>query len=346
MRKNIIKIIIAGVSLLSIAMIGTVTGICDDNFVAAQKKQTEMIQSGNYIYDVLNETGKEAALRKITGYKSELVIPAKVDGYTITQLGMSQKDIEADDSDKANIISDNDSKVTKLVIPDTVKTIGEYAFHKMNSLKELVFPKSLSSIGANNFVDAGKLKQITFKSNITIGNNCFDNVVFDKVTAYGDFNAGNTYDYEMGGKIKKLILKGNKAKTSTVYLSNGFNKIDKVIVSKNVKTLSIYYGKYGEIEFEGDNTILSVNFNNIILDKVSVPVKAVKTKKGGFIYDWKKNNLGKTQTLDDGRLEVQFKVLCKKNGKFKCVKITDKSNCILNNNNNAKVIAQYKYKSN
>jgi hypothetical protein len=54
-----------------------------------------------------------------------------------------------------------DKDVVEFVIPDSVTSIGNYAFMDCASLKSITIPSSVTSIGYNAFSDCSSLKSIT-----------------------------------------------------------------------------------------------------------------------------------------------------------------------------------------
>ena len=66
--------------------------------------------------------------------------------------------------------------VTKVIIPDTVKKIGDYAFYVSKNLKEVVLSENLESIGDYAFSICPNLETITLPTSlISIGKMCFSN---------------------------------------------------------------------------------------------------------------------------------------------------------------------------
>ena len=64
------------------------------------------------------------------------------------------------------------AKNTNYVIPDSVTSIGDYAFEWCNSLKSITIPKSVTSIGNCAFLGCNCLRCITIPNNVTIIDNC------------------------------------------------------------------------------------------------------------------------------------------------------------------------------
>lgn len=100
------------------------------------------------------------AITDYKGYDTEVTIPSKIDGYTVT--GVENMDT---------------SNVRKIVMPDTVTYIGEYAFGDYHSgvpLEEIVLSKNLKSIGPCAFRGCYDLKSIDIPKSVTeIGHSAF-----------------------------------------------------------------------------------------------------------------------------------------------------------------------------
>lgn len=93
-------------------------------------------QEGEFIFD--EET---ATITGYTGTKTILIIPDKINGVKVKNIG----DRAFDNTGKAIEV-----KLRKVVIPDGVETIGNYAFLN-NNLGEIKLPNSLQSIGESAF---------------------------------------------------------------------------------------------------------------------------------------------------------------------------------------------------
>lgn len=111
-----------------------------------------------YTYRFLSEN--TIAITDYNGYDTEVTIPSKIDGYTVT--GVESMDT---------------SNVRKIVMPDTVTYIGEYAFGDYHSgvpLEEIVLSKNLKSIGPCAFRGCYDLKSIDIPKSVTeIGHSAF-----------------------------------------------------------------------------------------------------------------------------------------------------------------------------
>lgn len=111
-----------------------------------------------YTYRFLSEN--TIAITDYYGYDTEVTIPSKIDGYTVTGV--------------ENMYTSN---IKKIVMPDTVTYIGEWAFGDYDSgvpLEEIVLSKNLKSIGPCAFRGCYDLKSIDIPKSVTeIGHSAF-----------------------------------------------------------------------------------------------------------------------------------------------------------------------------
>ena len=73
----------------------------------------------------------------------------------------------------------NGSEITNLVIPDSVKSIGDYAFRECSSLTSVTIPNSVTSIGKWAFNECYGLTSVTIPNSVTsIGDRASRSAVF------------------------------------------------------------------------------------------------------------------------------------------------------------------------
>jgi uncharacterized repeat protein (TIGR02543 family) len=98
----------------------------------------------------------------ITGYNgsdTNITIPSSIDGHTVTSIGNN---------------AFKDKSLTSVTIPDTVTSIGSFAFYNCLSLVNISIPDSVTSIGDSAFAYCTSLPNITLPPNLSsIGNSTF-----------------------------------------------------------------------------------------------------------------------------------------------------------------------------
>ena len=93
-----------------------------------------------------------------------------------------------------HIYSDEDAEITNLIIPNSVTSIGNYAFEGCSSLTSVTIPNSVTSLGEGAFFDCSGLTSVTIPNSVTyIGNYAFANcsgltsvTIPNSVTSIGD----------------------------------------------------------------------------------------------------------------------------------------------------------------
>lgn len=97
-------------------------------------------------------------------YEGDIIIPSQTpDGYTVVAIG--------DQAFARLTTNENERSITSVVIPNTVKTIGDQAFYSCYRLSSVTIPASVESIGEMVFNSSG-IKTLTIEDGdtpITIG---------------------------------------------------------------------------------------------------------------------------------------------------------------------------------
>jgi len=96
--------------------------------------------------------------------------------------------------DKSKIVSFRNQKIESYIIPDSVTSIGDYAFSGCSSLSNIVIPDSVTDIGKCAFYFCSSLSNIVIPDSVTsIGNDAFlrcsslsNIVISDSVTSIGN----------------------------------------------------------------------------------------------------------------------------------------------------------------
>ena len=118
-----------------------------------------MQQEYDFLFD--QDTGiKSVSIVGSRNIAGDLVIPAKIDGYTVTRI---------DDS----AFQDCDG-LTNVIIPTGIKAIGVDAFHGCSSLASVTIPTGATYIAKASFMNCNNLTNVTIPTSITsIGANAF-----------------------------------------------------------------------------------------------------------------------------------------------------------------------------
>ncbi len=133
----------------------------EDHVVYALIPASELEKADAH-YDVVSFFDSEDAMAGVT----EITIPAEIDGISVTTINAR--------SYNDYVPSYHMSEVEKLVLPDSIVTIGHSACYGLRKLKEIEIPKAVTSIGHGAFSDCENLKTVTIPENVkTIGVSCF-----------------------------------------------------------------------------------------------------------------------------------------------------------------------------
>ncbi len=186
---------------------------------------------------------------------TEVNIPSKIKGKTVTKIGRVK------DLNVSTVFSGKN--LTKVVIPDTVTTIGYYAFWQNNissldlgngvqkiedeafsgsKISSIIFPKSLKIIGAGAFM-GNYLTSIPSLDNIEYEGGAFSNNNLEPEDAFIyaknsdgsiDYTTLNSYasktyvkEINIPSNVKRLLYYSMRfANTSIINLPDGIEKID------------------------------------------------------------------------------------------------------------------------
>ena len=146
-------------------------------------------------YQILKDGTAE--ITAYIGSETDISIPSKIDGYTVTSIG--------------NNAFYECWSLKKVIIPDGVTSIGQRAFYKCSCLTSIDIPDSVSSIGSSAFYSCESLTNIRIPDGVTMINsgtfyNCesLTNIIIpDSVTSIG-YNA-----FKFCEKLNSIKLSDN-----------------------------------------------------------------------------------------------------------------------------------------
>ena len=143
----------------------------------------------------------------------------------------------------------NGELVKDLVIPNSVTSIGEYAFYDCSSLTSVTIGESVTSIGSSAFYNCSSLTSVTIPNSITsIGDYAFYGC--SNITSV-TWNAKNCNTYNFGSQVTSFEF-GNEVEVVPSSLCEGMEKLTSVTIPNSVKTI-------GTSAFEGCARLGKIN---------------------------------------------------------------------------------------
>ncbi len=191
----------------------------------------------------------------ITGYVGsggKITVPSEIDGYAVSAIGEKAFEYEVFTeitiSDGINRIEERafcDTKATKIILPDSVTYIGDYAFSSCVYLQEIRLSAKLEYIGTRAFENTSILKKISLPDSLA--------------------EMGEGVFYGSGIKTINIPSKLTKIPAATFV----FSELTEIIIPATVKEIGIgafeaclYLKKVtflGDIEKIADHTFHSCN---------------------------------------------------------------------------------------
>lgn len=345
---------------IAVAICATVF-IGDGSSALAADEGPKIITSGDYDY-ILHGLGQWSTVQlvKIRNYGEKLVIPKKIDGYNVSQVGTAGESVYDENGlllpEKSCVIVADDTIVKELIIPDGV-TLFTASFYTMRTLEKISYednPDLLNQLKIpkgivlwdNNFYHCDNLEMVEIPKGSFINYGCFANTTINKMILHGSVSELQTIDDNRTGNniyINTLKIVGNE---KTVSLSQQNFDVNKVEVGKNIKSLYINKGLFDNICLKGDKTEVDIDNYISTVGKVTRDITSFKTKKlkkNICKYSWSKINVILTDPPVNGNeLDINYNVSHKvKNGRYKTLKRIKNNYIKLKNSEKIKVQASY-----
>lgn len=228
---KILKYAILFLVLLSVALLSSCSG--------------KVYTSGDWRYQL---TAEGAILTSYNYQSEELEIPETIDGHAVVGIGKE-------------LFYNADRELKRLVIPSSVKSIGNAAFSKCYALKDVVFEGEIYDIAPNAF------------DGTEWYNNKKDGIIYI-----------GTYAYAAKGNFSNIKIKEG---TTHVQLS-GYWEADKITIPSSVIRINDYaFAKRGikEIVFAQSDKSLEIGkyaFCNTNIQKLDTTNRTVLIEEGAF----------------------------------------------------------------
>ena len=294
---------LAAITMTFTGMAAPISAYADD---ISASSSVDYATYGNFVYII--KADKTADIVEYNGKEENVVIPAEVNGYTVTGIsGWSGKPTSSHPLGAITGAFKNNKTIKTVVIPDTVKyiddesfygctalesvmfgngveEIGDYAFENCTSLSKVYIPVSVKKIGAEAF-------GYTFGSELTLNKNFSMTCAKDSAAEKYAKENGITYDtYQV--KINELAVSGIKDKeytgkpvTQNIVIKNGNVVLDEgtdytVSYSANTKVGTV------EVTITGTGSYIGEIKSSFDILPAKQQIQKLETRFKGFFIDW------------------------------------------------------------
>ena len=100
--------------------------------------------------------------------------------------------------------------IKKVILPESVKIIGDYAFEACHKLEKIKLPSNITKIGREAFWHCRKIKNVTLPSNLTeIGEGAFEATAIQTITIPSKVKVIGNDAFSECEKLKQVNVKSN-----------------------------------------------------------------------------------------------------------------------------------------
>ena len=255
MKKFIKKLLISAIVMTMVVTSAPFSEIDFSDFILPEvKAATKTYTWGDYEYNIINE--KEIKLVNYYGKDTEVTIPSEINGMPVTSIGDGCFSMY--DSDKPHPNAENNSKITKITVPSSVKTIYYGSFAFMENLNEVVLNEGLETIKSLAFAYCPKLCELNLPDSLVsfdfaaVDNTPITELVFGTNVKSVDIETlENSY-------LKRIVFNADVITIENITLEPDKGVLDEIICNGQLK-LDQYFkitnkGAIGKIVCSSDTS--------------------------------------------------------------------------------------------
>ena len=190
--------------------------------------------------------------------------------------------------------NDTQTKIEKVILPNTLKKIGHYAFLNFNNLKELEFPDSLERIETSAF-EGSKIENVELDGLVHLGKKSFERASTktvritntQKIDGFGNCNELTTITIGQG--VQQIDDFGYCPSATNVHIGSDLRKLNlyafrgmkDIYVAVDEEDVELYNRRTGAQDL-GEDQLAYIHFNNHEKIDVDVPegVKIIDNATG------------------------------------------------------------------
>ncbi len=197
----------------------------------------EIYVSADYEYTV--DYKNEVTLKTYVGESREVIVPSEIDGMPVTVISAYCFNGERIRNDEGSGFINHpnrkrNNRIRKVVIPESVEKIEEYAFAEMENLRQLVFSEGLKTVEPFAFAYCPELRKISFPESLVE----FNLLALEKTPVE---------EIVLGPNVKKLIFEDVEASYVKRIVCNAQDAyFERVYLSENsVLGEVVFNGRFG-----------------------------------------------------------------------------------------------------